>query len=126
MSYFLGGWNAGSGAYSTMAEDPEKRKVFIDSVMDFLETYPFDGVDFDWEYPGSREGSNPDVDKENFNKLIDELSVELKAKNKLFTAALSPGFQTIENAYDIPHVAEIFDFINVMCYDYHGWWTNHT
>ena len=44
----LGGWNAGSGAYSTMATDPMKRKIFVDSLEDFLDQYDFDGVDLDW------------------------------------------------------------------------------
>jgi chitinase len=46
--FFLGGWNAGSGSYSHMAADPEKRKTFVDSVMDFLDVYAFQGVDLDW------------------------------------------------------------------------------
>ena len=44
----IGGWNAGSGSYSMMAADPQKRKTFIDSLSDFLDTYQFDGVDLDW------------------------------------------------------------------------------
>ena len=44
----IGGWNAGSGSYSMMAADPQKRKTFIDSLSDFLDTYHFDGVDLDW------------------------------------------------------------------------------
>lgn len=31
-----------------MAADPQKRKTFIDSLSDFLDTYQFDGVDLDW------------------------------------------------------------------------------
>ena len=46
--FYQGGWNAGSGAYSMMAADPQKRKTFIDSVADFLDTYSFEGVDLDW------------------------------------------------------------------------------
>ena len=45
---YIGGWNAGSGSYSMMAADPQKRKTFIDSLSDFLDTYKFDGVDLDW------------------------------------------------------------------------------
>ena len=31
-----------------MAEDPEKRKIFIDSLSEFLDMYAFEGVDLDW------------------------------------------------------------------------------
>ena len=45
---YIGGWNAGSGSYSMMAADPQKRKTFIDSLSEFLDIYHFDGVDLDW------------------------------------------------------------------------------
>ena len=31
-----------------MATDPMKRKIFVDSLEDFLDQYDFDGVDLDW------------------------------------------------------------------------------
>ena len=31
-----------------MAADPMKRKTFIDSIAQFLDTWNFDGVDLDW------------------------------------------------------------------------------
>ncbi|NBQ22134.1 MAG: hypothetical protein EBU30_10935, partial [Synechococcaceae bacterium WB6_3B_236] len=34
-----------------------EREVFASSVINFLKTYNmFDGVDFDWEYPGGGQG----------------------------------------------------------------------
>jgi len=121
----IGGWNAGSGAYSTMAADPEKRKTFIDSVSEFLDTYPFDGVDLDWEYPGKREGSDPEHDKENFSILVAELGAMLKARGLLFTGAFSPAKYTAEDGYDFAAILPHFDFLNVMTYDYHGWFPDH-
>ena len=88
-----------------MAADPARRKTFVDSVMRFVDTFGWDGIDFDWEYPGDRwggqysvsviiimiirEGSDPEHDKENFTKLSQELAAALHAKGKLFTAAMS-------------------------------------
>ena len=37
----------------------------------------------------TREGSDPEHDKENFTKLSQELAAALHAKGKLFTAAMS-------------------------------------
>ena len=43
-----------------MASDPAKRATFVNSVVNFLITYNFDGFDFDWEYPGNRGGAITD------------------------------------------------------------------
>ena len=66
-----GGWNAGSGRYSDMAMTKESRATFIQSTVQFVLRYQFDGFDLDWEYPGKREGSRPE-DKENFALLVKE------------------------------------------------------
>ena len=43
---------------------------FIFSVMQYLRQYNFDGLDLDWEYPGSRAGSDF-ADKENYATLVE-------------------------------------------------------
>ena len=48
----IGGWTEGSTKYSAMAKDSAERQKFVDSVVQFLQKYNFDGLDLDWEYPG--------------------------------------------------------------------------
>ncbi|KAF3032483.1 hypothetical protein E8E12_000430 [Didymella heteroderae] len=57
----VGGWSFNDDtnspntrtAFSDMASTPANRKKFINSLIKFMETYGFDGADFDWEYPGA-------------------------------------------------------------------------
>lgn len=44
----IGGWNEGSDKYSQMASSPDSRKKFVNSVVKFIQTYKFDGLDVDW------------------------------------------------------------------------------
>ena len=44
----IGGWNEGSVKYSKMAMNKSTRKIFIDSVVEFLQKHNFDGLDLDW------------------------------------------------------------------------------
>ena len=52
VSIALGGWNeSGGGKFSRLVNDPEARKNFIESAVEFIDTYGFDGLHFDWQYP---------------------------------------------------------------------------
>ncbi|GFV83266.1 probable chitinase 2 [Trichonephila clavipes] len=120
----IGGWNEGSTRYSNMAASSGTRKIFVDSVVEFLQKHDFDGLDMDWEYPATR-GGKPE-DKQNFVALLRELKTEFQKHNLLLTAAVSAGKHTMDEAYDVPQVSQYLDFINVMCYDYHGGWESFT
>ena len=49
----------------------------------------------------------------------------LHPRGLLFTAALSPAKKTVAEAYDFDVITPYFDFLNVMTYDYHGWFPDH-
>ena len=116
-----GGWNAGSGKYSLMAEDPVKRATFIASVIPFLQEYGFEGIDLDWEYPGTGLGTHNDTDHTHFDELLDELKAALDPHGLLLTIAVSAGKDKIDLAYDVPYIFDRITFANVMTYDFHGW-----
>ncbi|CAG9820380.1 unnamed protein product [Phaedon cochleariae] len=116
----MGGWNEGTKNFSKVAADPVLRKTLANNVGAFVDKWGFDGFDIDWEYPGSREGSNVTIDKDNFVALLEDLAAVLHPKGKLLTAAVAGGVERIDLGFDVPRVNEILDMINVMVYDFHG------
>jgi chitinase len=53
----IGGWYD-SNFYSLAVQD-KYRPAFVKSVMKFVTAFGYDGVDFDWEYPGFEHGGEP-------------------------------------------------------------------
>ena len=123
VSLALGGWNEGSEKYSTMAMNPEARKKFVQQAVAFIRKHNFDGLDMDWEYPGSRNGRIED--KENFVTLLKELREEL-TKDKLLTVAVGAAASIAKIGYNIPEISKYVDYLHLMCYDYHGSWDQQT
>ena len=108
----IGGW--GSGGFSEMAADPKLRKEFAQDCKRIVKEYGLDGIDIDWEYPGSSAAgisSSPD-DKENFTLLMKDLRKAL-GKGKLLTMASIASAAFV----DFPAVMKYLDFVNVMAYD---------
>lgn len=105
-----------------MSSSYESRKIFIKSVVEFLNFHNFDGIDIDWEYPGQRDGRKED--KQNFVRLLKELRRELKPKRYLLTAAVASTKFISDKSYDIPSLNYLLDFVNVMTYDFYGPWMN--
>jgi chitinase len=64
----IGGWGDKSSKYSHAVENLEKRKVFRQHLIEYMQKYKFDGLDIDWEYPVCWQGNctaGPPSDKNN-------------------------------------------------------------
>lgn len=108
----VGGW--GSGGFSEMASTEARRKAFALSCKKMLDSYGADGIDIDWEYPGSGAAgiSSSAADKGNYTALMKALR-EAIGEDKLLTLASSCDAGYIDFRAILPYV----DFINIMAYD---------
>ena len=137
----VGGWTRGEN-FHAMAKTKENRSTFINSVIDFLDEYPFiDGIDLDWEYPGENREKDPNddydrgcpggpEDKENYTLLLKEIREGYEKNNmkdKSLTIANTGNYEKLKLQEPDKYI-KYLDYINVMTYDFHGAWedtTNH-
>ena len=109
----IGGW--GSGGFSEMARDEQFRKAFCASARQTCDRYDLDGIDIDWEFPGSTAGgliAASKDDKANYTLLMRDLRSAL-GENLLLTMA--SNYET--SAYNFKGFIQYMDFVNVMCYN---------
>jgi chitinase len=120
----VGGW-LWSTNFSDISLTAESRRMFIQSVMEFLERYDLDGLDIDWEYPGMAGAGHPfrAVDKENFTLLLKELrkqfDEEEKKRGRRLYLTIAAGASDDYLAHtEMNKVQRYVDTVNLMAYDY--------
>jgi len=122
----IGGWED-SGNFPAIAADPAKRNRFAESCAKAIETYGFNGIDIDWEFPGLDYHNGTPEDKLNFTLLLQDVRNHLDRYGELtntyypLSIAASAAPSVADNI-EVRKVAEILDFINIMTYDFHGAW----
>ncbi|MEU9863331.1 glycoside hydrolase family 18 protein [Streptomyces sp. NPDC047971] len=151
----LGGWSW-STHFSDAARTPASRKALVSSCIDLyikgnLPTDGtrggagaaaglFDGIDLDWEWPGSA-GDVDTVfrpeDKQNFTALVREFRSQLdayaktlkghgKRKHYELTAFVPTAPAKIDAGFEVPKIMRDLDFVNLQGYDFHGSWETTT
>ncbi|MFE5243829.1 MULTISPECIES: glycoside hydrolase family 18 protein [unclassified Streptomyces] len=143
----LGGWSW-STHFSDAARTPASRKELVRSCIDLYikGNLPvdgarggdgaaaglFDGIDLDWEWPGSA-GDTDTVyrpeDKRNFTALVHEFRTQLdayakssrkgKPKHYELSAFVPTAPAKIDAGFDVPRIMRDFDFVNLQGYDFH-------
>jgi chitinase len=150
----LGGWTW-SKYFSDAALTARSRRSFVESCVDMFvkgnlpslgpgesggpgsAAGVFDGIDLDWEWPGS-EGNAGNIirpeDKRNFTLLVAEFRRQLDAygrqtgKRYDLTAFLPAAPAKIDVGFEAGKFFRDLDFATVQGYDFHGTWesvTNH-
>ena len=103
--------------FVSMAASATARNLFVKNVLTFAKTNNLDGIDIDWEYPSTSDGS-----ADNYVLLMKELSDSLHKYHKFLSAAITPGVYAGSIRDGLK--SEVFpavDFFNIMVYDGIGW-----
>ncbi|KAJ3893612.1 glycoside hydrolase family 18 protein [Lentinula edodes] len=124
----IGGWS-GSMYFSNAMATSQNRTAFVATVLDLVEKYDVDGIEFDWEYPGKQGiGCNTvsSSDSENFLSFLQELRQDPQGAQLILAAAVSitPWIGSSgEPMSDVSVFAEVLDHISIMNYDIWGSWS---
>jgi GH18 family chitinase len=134
VSVAVGGWTLSSN-FSTVTATAAGREKLANSVVNFLDTYQmFDGVDFDWEYPGGGGLGGNSVspnDGANYAELLKLVRAKLdvlgqqRGRTYQISVASPAGYDKIAN-FNLAGLAPSVDFFNLMSYDFHGTWEKTT
>jgi chitinase len=113
-----GGGGIQGELFNKLSAAESTRQAFISNVVELLTQYSYDGVDIDWEVPYTKDSSNCTL-------LMQELRNALPSP-WLISMAVTADPANYGTGFNIPALAPLVDFFNVMTYDYYGTWSGAT
>ncbi|KAF2730320.1 glycoside hydrolase [Polyplosphaeria fusca] len=125
----IGGWSMNdpdqptAKTFSNLAGSTDAQKKFFSSLLNFMSTYGFDGVDIDWEYPVAPERSGKPDDFANYVSFLKNLRNALGSDGHTYGLTLTlPSSYWYLQHFDIKGMSQHIDWFNMMSYDLHGTW----
>ena len=112
----IGGW--GAGGFSEAMHNAASRTKLIDSIMEKVKYYQFDGIDIDWEYPtsGAAGIAFSASDRENLNLFCKELRERFnKYRSDL---VISIAVTNNDKYFDFNTLKQYVNYFNLMTYDF--------
>ncbi|RDB25300.1 Chitotriosidase-1 [Hypsizygus marmoreus] len=125
----IGGWSMNdpdqptATTFSDLAGSSDAQSKFFASTLSFLETYGFDGVDLDWEYPVAPERSGKEADFKNCVTFLQNFRNALHSSGHTYglTITIPSSFWYMQH-FDVVEIEKTIDWFNIMSYDLHGTW----
>ncbi|KAH7017951.1 killer toxin alpha/beta, partial [Microdochium trichocladiopsis] len=108
------------------AMSPANRDTFANSIVQFLDKYKLDGVDFDWEYPGATDipGTPPGLatDGATYLRFLQLMRQKLPRTTGKTLSIAAPASYWYLKQFPIKLMAASLDYVVYMTYDLHGQW----
>ncbi|KAJ7653279.1 putative class V chitinase [Mycena polygramma] len=125
----IGGWSMNdpdqptATTFSDLAGSTDAQSKFFTSLISFMSTYGFDGVDIDWEYPVAPERSGRPADFANYPTFLKNLRNAFAASGHNYGLSITiPSSFWYMQHFDIVSISAEIDWFNMMSYDLHGTW----
>ncbi|XP_062559642.1 acidic mammalian chitinase-like isoform X3 [Armigeres subalbatus] len=120
----IGGTLQTSSSLSTLMNTVSLRNAVVTAIVNLVNEYGLDGIDFYWMYPVLI-GGIPE-DRDNFVTLLGQLKEGLGAIGKLLTISVAPTKDFFWSSYNVPEISSRVDYVNVMAFDLRAYWTFKT
>ncbi|WP_281558912.1 glycosyl hydrolase family 18 protein [Thalassomonas sp. RHCl1] len=118
----VGGWG-GSGTFAPMTKTKANRAVFINDVVNYLKANPvFDGIDIDWEWPGTPQEGEQYADLMHELRSAFEVLGSETGREYQITSAIGSHKNNVANI-NYARAQEFMDYIFIMTYDFFGGWS---
>jgi GH18 family chitinase len=118
------GGNGRSAGFSSMVRNPQARRRFVEELVALCDKYEFDGVDYNWEYPGYNMGRGYNEktlvgDYEGLASLLRETQSAFQDSGRLISLAYYPDGrqEQLIAKYDFHQYVQL---MHAMSYDHSG------